>query len=171
MVLLRAWRAATALQRLHVLIIILAVITAIPVAVTSYERIVRVHEHARTQLIVLHRLWELHPEYKGRPDAWTRVASRLLTDNQLLRRVNMKYGPLAEEIERDYRRDLAIADAEVVFKALAVWGLPLVLVYLLLRIMLRRRPATPAAETHTPTSFSDPRYLPRAPQNQSGETQ
>jgi hypothetical protein len=165
--LLASWRASSTLQRLHLGIIVLAFVTAIPTVVVSYGRVTQVHEQARTRLITLHRLWELHPEYNGRPETWTRFAARLLTDNQLLRRVNMKYGALAEEIERDYRRDLAIANAEVVFAAVAVWALPLLALYAGLRVMLRGRPSRTA--TRAAASVTDPRYLPRGA-DQPGET-
>ncbi|MBI2295749.1 MAG: hypothetical protein HYU76_06890 [Betaproteobacteria bacterium] len=108
---------------------VLAAAYAWPVASTAYERTLEVTRQQRAQLIVRHSLWELHPEYAGTPQAWTRFASRLLSDRQLMIRVRAKYGDLADQIELDYRRDLFIAQAEVVLVAGAVWGLPLAVLY------------------------------------------
>src|SRR5204862_8075233 len=109
--------------------IALAVISAIPFVLRAYDRLVDVNQQSRVRLIVEHRLWELHPEYRGKPEAWTRFASRLLTDRQLMLRIATKYGALAREIELDYRRDLTIAQSVVVLTVLAAWALPLALLY------------------------------------------
>jgi hypothetical protein len=146
--------------------IAIALMTAIPIAWNTYERVLEVNRQSRVRLITEHRLWELHPEYQGTPEVWTRFASRLLTDRQLLTRISAKYGPLSEEIERDYRRDVTIAQSEVVLTALALWALPLALVYGLARALYRRpRRSEPPVKVQ-PASVSDPRYLPR---NESSE--
>ena len=46
-----------------------AVLYAAPLAYYAYGRLIEVGRHAREQLIVEHRLWELHPEYPGTPQA------------------------------------------------------------------------------------------------------
>ena len=93
--------------------------TAIPIAWNTYERVLEVNRQSRVRLITEHRLWELHPEYRGTPEVWTRFAARLLTDHQLMTRINATR-PFSEEIERDYRRDVTIAQSEVVLTAAAV---------------------------------------------------
>lgn len=136
-----------------------AIAVALPIGFQAYERLLHVNQQARERLILQHRLWELQPGFNGRPQTWARFASRLLNDRQLLSRVAAKYGPQAEEIEIEYRRDLVIARAEVVVIALAAWGAPLGLAYALLWWALRRKkPAV--APTAPPASASDPRYRP-----------
>jgi hypothetical protein len=68
----------------HYAWIALAILYAIPVAMHAYDRVIDVTRKAREQLIVQHRLWELHPEYHGTPETWTRFASRRLNDRQLM---------------------------------------------------------------------------------------
>ncbi|MCC7486135.1 MAG: hypothetical protein IT529_14270 [Burkholderiales bacterium] len=134
---------------------------AVPVGNIAYERIVQVTYQARARLIVEYALWELHPEYHGSPQAWTRFASRLLTDNQLLRRVRLRHRDLANEIELDYRRDLTLAQGEVAATALAAWALPCAAVYGIgfLVARRRRRPATAAPAPAKP-AYSEARYRP-----------
>lgn len=145
----RWWKAALAL---------IAAIYAWPVYWTAYERVQDVTRKQRQQLIVRHQLWELHPEYPGSPQAWTRFASLLLSDRQLLRRVHRKYGALGKEIELDYRRDLFIAQSEVVLVAVGLWALPLAALYGMGMLVGRRRPAQPVAPEQT--TISDSRYRP-----------
>ena len=76
----------------HALFVLVAAIYAWPVVSVAYERVREVNIKQRQQLIILHQLWELHPEYAGTPQAWTHFASRLLSDRQLMRRVQRKYG-------------------------------------------------------------------------------
>src|SRR5689334_2117694 len=92
--------------------IVVAIACAAPIGWNAYKDLVRVNQQARERLIEQHRLWEVD-NFRGKPETWTRFASRLLTDQQLLRRVAAKYGAQAEEIERDYRKDLAFARTEV----------------------------------------------------------
>jgi hypothetical protein len=136
----------------------LAFAYALPVGWRAYDQLVEVTRKARERLIVEHRLWELHPEYYGTPQTWTRFASRLLSDRQLMQRIRAKYGESAEQIELDYRRDLTIAQAEVVVVAAGRWALPVAALYglgLAVAYLKRRRPKLVKPQ---PSSFSDPRY-------------
>ena len=138
----------------------LAILYAIPIAMLAYDRAVDVTRKAREQLIVQHRLWELHPEYHGTPQTWTHFASRLLTDRQLMVRVRAKYGEAAEQIELDYRRDLTIAQAEVMIGAAAIWGLPVAALYGVgMVVAWRRRPPPPPPAPRRPR-YDDSRYRP-----------
>ncbi len=147
------WRAAC---------IVLAVAYAAPVCYFAYNRLAEVSHQAREQFIVHYQLWEMHPEYQGTPQMWTRVASRLLTDTQLMRRIRAKYGrELTQEIELDYQRDLTLARAEVVVVAAAAWALPVGALYGLVLVAARRRraPPHPPQQPVRPPS-SDSRYRP-----------
>lgn len=130
---------------------------AAPLAWKGYHDLVRVNQQARARLIEEHRLWEVD-DFRGKPKNWTRFASHLLTDQQLLRRVRAKYGAQSEEIEREYRRDLTIGRAEVVIVWLALWAVPLALLYGLASLVRRRSSRPP--RKREPASASDPRYLP-----------
>lgn len=138
--------------------ILAAAAYAAPLAWHAYEDLVQVNYRARARLIEQHRLWEVD-NFRGKSEGWTRFASRILTDQQLLRRVAMKYGPQSEEIEREYRRDLTIARAEVTVIALAWWAGPLTALYGVVWLARRRRPARPPPKIQ-PASASDPRYRP-----------
>ena len=149
----------------------LAVVIAVPIASEAYDRILQVNLQSRARLITEHRLWEVHPEFRGKPEAWTRFASRLLNDRQLMTRVVAKYGPMADQIELDYRRDLTIAQAEVVLTAIAVWALPLALLYAIAWAARRRHRNAPQAKIQL-ASADDPRYMPeRKSPNNNGGTQ
>lgn len=141
--------------------LILAAAYAAPVCYIAYDRVVEVTRQARERLILQHRLWELDPEYQGSPRMWTRVASHLLSDNQLMRRVRMRHGAqLTSEIELDYRRDLTLAQAEVVAVAAAAWALPLGALYGFgLLVSRRRAPPEPPKPPEKPVP-SDSRYRP-----------
>jgi hypothetical protein len=138
-----------------------AVLYAVPVGKVAYDRLNEVTRKMRAQLIVEHRLWELHPEYSGSPDMWTSFASRLLTDRQLLLRVRTKYQDGADQIELDYRRDLSIAQAEIIVVALAIWGLPVAAFYFLGFVIMKRRrnPPGPPPPPPRPT-YDESRYRP-----------
>lgn len=142
----------------YLLAALLALAYAVPIASDAYDRLMRVNERARERLIQQHRLWELHPEFRGKPEVWTRMASRLLNDRQVLARLAAKYGAQADPIETEFRRDVAIARAEVVIVALAVWALPIALASGAVWLRRRRTRAPPAKVP--PASASDPRYLP-----------
>ena len=131
--------------------IVLAIAYAAPVIYVAESRLTEVTRRAREHLIVQYRLWEMHPEYAGTPQMWTRVAAWVLSDNQLLRRVRARHGAeLAKEIELDYRRDLTLAQLEVVLAAVAAWALPPAGLYGLGLLLVRQRqrrlpePAPPA---------------------------
>jgi len=143
------WRAAG---------LVLAIAYAAPIASSAYEQFNRVSQQARARLIEQHRLWELQPDFRGRPEVWTRSASRLLNDRQLLTRVAAKYGGQSQEFELEYRRDLGIARAEVVVVALALWAAPLAALYGIALLVSRRKRAPPPKVE--PASVSDPRYRP-----------
>lgn len=145
---LRLWKLAW---------VAIAAAYAWPVASTAYERTLEVTHQSRAQLIVRHSLWELHPEYAGTPQAWTRFASRLLTDRQLMTRVRAKYGDLADQIELDYRRDLFIAQAEVVLVAGMIWAVPLAALYGIAIAVARARRKT-AKSRDAERDASDSRY-------------
>ena len=134
---------------------------AVAVAYMAYGRLGEVTLEARQRLIVEYRLWELHPEYHGTPQAWTRFASRLLTDNQLLSRVRSLHRDLAAEIELDYRRDLTMAQGEVVLTALAAWALPVGALYAIGLLVGRRRRVVPEPEPKpAKLQYSEAKYLP-----------
>jgi len=130
-----------------------------PVYWAAEERVQEVTRKQRQQLIVRHQLWELDPEYAGTPQTWTRFAAMLLSDRQLLRRVHRKYGALGRDIELDYRRDLFIAQTEVVLTAAAIWALPLAALYGI-GVWVSRRRGLPAAPGTDSASASDSRYRP-----------
>jgi hypothetical protein len=138
--------------------IIASIAYAVPLAWNAYNDVVQVNYRARARLIEQHRLWEVD-NFRGKPQNWTRFAARILTDQQLLRRVAMKYGGQSEEIEREYRRDLTIARAEVFIVAGAWWAGPVAGVYGLMWLVRRRRRPAPPAKVQ-PASASDPRSRP-----------
>ena len=126
----RSWRLAW---------LVLALAYAAPLGWTAYHHVMAINEKARVALITDHRLWELHPEYHGTPQAWTRFAALLLTERQLAFRMRRKYGDEAEQLMLDWRRDLTIAQAEIVIVALASWGIPAGLGYALGVLVTGRR--------------------------------
>ena len=147
---------------LRIVCIVAALGLAVPIGFNAYERLVSVNVQARARLIQHHRLWENEPGFRGRPEVWTRMASWLLSDQQLIRRLNAKYGGQAQEIELEYRRDVTMARAEVIVSALALWGFPLAAIYGVVWVVRRRR-AKPAPPVKTqPASVHDPRYRPPA---------
>ena len=139
--------------------LLVAAAYAWPLFWIAHDRVQEVNRKQRQQLIVRHQLWELHPEYVGTPQTWTRFASRLLSDRQLMRRVHKKYGALGEQIELDYRRDKFIAQAEVVLVAGALWVLPLAGLYGIGTMLGRRRERARPPEPDRSTTF-DSRYRP-----------
>lgn len=141
-------------------LLVMAAAYAWPVYWAADERVHKVTRNQRTQLIVRHQLWELDPHYAGTPQLWTRVAAQLLSDGQLLRRVHRKYGDQGREIELDYRRDLFIAQAEVVLTAAAAWALPLAAVYGIGAFLIGRRQKPGAQPDPPPATVDDSRYRP-----------
>jgi hypothetical protein len=137
-----------------------AAVYFVPIGTIAYDKLVEVTRQHRVRLIVSHRLWELHPEYHGSPEAWTGFAARLLTDRQLLLRVRAKYRDGAEQIELDYRRDLSIAQAEVIVVALAIWGVPVGLAYGFGRLLSGRRNKPPPAPPPARPAYDESRYRP-----------
>ena len=146
--------------RWRYLLIVVAALYAIPVARFGYDNFSDVTRKMRARLIVEHQLWELQPRYSGKPQDWTRSASRLLTDRQLLRRVRARYGDRADSIELDYRRDLSIAQAEVVLLAAAIWGIPVALLYGMGWVVAKRRRRPPPAAPPSRPAYDEARYRP-----------
>lgn len=145
-------------RALHIVWLIAALIYASPIAVFTYQKLTQSNVEARERLIQQHRLWESQPGFRGKPEIWTRMASRLLNNRQLLSRVANRYGGASQEFEVEYRRDLAIARTVIVLTALAAWGIPVGLAYGALRLFDRRR--TPAPQKVQPASVLDRRYRP-----------
>jgi len=140
-------------------LLLIAAAYAWPVYWAADSRVQEVTRKQRTQLIVRHQLWELDPDYAGTPQTWTRFAAMLLSDGQILRRVHRKYGELGREIELDYRRDLFIAQAQVILTASAIWALPVVALYGIGAFVGRRR--RPVTQPEMPSvTASDSRYRP-----------
>ena len=139
--------------------VILAIAYGAPLGWQAFERLVQVNYKARERLVLEHRLWELEPAYKGKPENWARFASRLLTDRQLMSRVHARYGAQAHEVEIEYRRDLTLARAEVLVVAVALWAAPLLALYGAVAWTHRRRRRMPPPRVQPP-SASDPRYRP-----------
>lgn len=132
---------------------------AVPVGLRAYDRVIEVTHAARERLIVRHELWEQDPNYRGAPELWTRLASRMLTDRQLLRRVRERYGAAAHQIELEYRNDLTIAQAEVIVAAAAIWGIPVALLYGIGSLALRRPRRKPSPPPAAPRpGYDESRY-------------
>ena len=143
------------------ILIVLAAAYAAPLAYNAWQRFVEFGVEARTRLIEQHQLWEVEPGYRGSTRMYTRVASRLLSDTQLITRIHAKYGSLAPEIELEFRRDLAIGRTLVVVKALALWAAPVGGLYFALTLW-RRRKRAPAPKVES-AGVLDPRYRPTEP--------
>jgi hypothetical protein len=109
--------------------LLLAVVTALPVAYYAYQKLQQTEQVLRMQLIERYSLWETDPLYRGTPQSWTRFAARLLNTEQLMERVRVKHDALADQIEQDFRRDAALARGKVIAIYLSAWGVPLALVY------------------------------------------
>ena len=137
--------------------LVLAVVSAVPVARLAYQNVVEANIAARYQLVVSHELWRAHPKLTASPIHWARMASRLLTDNQLMNRVRVVYPNQAEQIELDYRRDLTMVQAITGGKPLLLWALPLALIYAAGWWLLRPKKPVPPPKV-VPASYNDPRY-------------
>ncbi len=109
--------------------IVLAVASLPPVAYRAYQALQDAARAARVQLIQRYSLWETDPQYQGTPGAWTRFASILLNDAQLMQRVRDKHGELADQIEQDFDRDTAFSNSRIVALHLVAWALPLAALY------------------------------------------
>jgi hypothetical protein len=117
----------------------LAVVTLVPVAWFAYADTLEAARVARVQLIEHYRLWETAPDYAGTPQAWTRFAAWLLDTDQLMERVRVKHGALADQIEIDFRRDLLLVCGRTIGAYLLLWLTPLALLYGAGRFYRRRR--------------------------------
>jgi hypothetical protein len=68
---------------------------------------------------------------------------------------------LATDIELDYRRDLTIAQGEVVLVAVASWAVPVGLLYGLGYLIARRRRVSPSPEPEpAKPAYSEDKYRP-----------
>ena len=109
--------------------LLLVAVSALPTAYYAYQELQQTERISRVQLIDRYRLWETDPLYRGTPQSWTRFAARLLNTDQLIEHVRVKQGALADQIEEDFRRDIALARGDVIAIYLSAWGMPLALVY------------------------------------------
>lgn len=107
----------------------LAIASALPAAYYANQELQQVERALHTQMIERYSLWETEPLYRGTPREWTRFAAWLLDADQLMERVRMKHGALADPIEQDFRRDRVFAMGKVVAIYLSGWGIPLALLY------------------------------------------
>lgn len=110
-------------------LLLLAVLTLLPAAYFAYQDTLEAGRVQRVQLIERYRLWETAPEYRGTPQSWTRFAAWLLDTDQLLERVRVQQGALAEQIETDFRRDLVLVYGRIAGGYLLLWMAPLALLY------------------------------------------
>jgi hypothetical protein len=131
--------AVKSLARWQLVWLAAAALWAGVVAWQTAPRVADAARDARTRLIQQTQLWETEPAYAGKPEAWTRFAAWLLSDEQLLDRVRRKYGERAEEIETEYRRDEFVALGALVLAAFAIWGVPVGAAYAGMSWHLRRR--------------------------------
>ena len=109
--------------------LLLALVSFPPTAYFAYVDTLEAARVARVQLIEHYRLWETAPDYAGTPQAWTRFAAWLLDTDQLMERVRIKHGALAEQIEIDFRRDLLLVCGRTAGGYLLLWMTPLALLY------------------------------------------
>jgi len=137
--------------------LVIAVVSGVPVGQLAYQSVVKTNIEARHRLIVAHELWHAHPKMKASPEHWARLASRLLTDNQLMNRVRVVHPNNAEQIELDYRRDLSIVQGLALAKYLLPWALTLALIYGAGWWLLRPKKPVPPPRA-APASYNDPRY-------------
>jgi hypothetical protein len=111
--------------------IAIAALSFAPAAYHAHQSIQDTTRDLRVQLIQRYSLWEVDRQYRGTPQSWTRFAAWLLNTEQLMQRVQEKYGKLAPEIEKDFERDTAFAVSGVVAVHALAWGVPLGLLYAL----------------------------------------
>lgn len=137
--------------------LVIVAVSGVPVGQSAYRNLLETNIAARHRLIVQYELWRAHPKLKASPQHWARLASRLLTDNQLMNRVRVVHPNNAEQIELDYRRDLSITQALAIAKYLSPWALMLALLYFAGRWLLRPRKTTPPPKV-VPASYNDPKY-------------
>lgn len=119
-------------------VLALAAVTLVPIVWFAYADTLEAARVARVQLIEHYHLWETAPDYAGTPQAWTRFAAWLLDTDQLMERVRVKHGAVAEQIEVDFRRDLLLVCGRIIGAYLLFWLTPLVLLYGAVRLYQRR---------------------------------
>ena len=118
--------------------LIVAALTLLPAAYFAYLDSGEAARVMRVRLIEHYRLWETAPEYAGTPQAWTRFAAWLLDTDQLMERVRMREGALAEQIEIDYRRDMLLVCGKIIGAYLLAWLTALALLFGAARLYRRR---------------------------------
>ena len=109
--------------------LLLLAMSALPTSYYAYQEMQQTERMLRMQLIEHYSLWETDPLYRGTRQSWTRFAARLLNTDQLIERVRTQQGEVADEIERDFRRDGVFALGKVIAMYLAAWATALALVY------------------------------------------
>ena len=120
--------------------LIVAVLTLLPAAYFAYRDTGDAARVTRVQLIEHYRLWETAPDYAGTPQARTRFAAWLLDTDQLMERVRMREGALAEQIEIDYRRDLLLVCGRIIGAYMLAWLAAVALLFGAARLYRRRAP-------------------------------
>lgn len=137
--------------------LVVVAVSGVPVTRHAYQSVVETNIESRHRLIVQYELWRAHPNLKAAPQYWARLASRLLSDNQLMNRVRTVHPSSAEQIELDYRRDLTITQGFTLAKVLLPWMLAVALLYGTGWWLLRPRKALPPPKV-VPASYNDPRF-------------
>jgi hypothetical protein len=105
--------------------LLLAGISFAPAAYFAWQDAQEAGRAMRVELIEHYSLWETAPDYAGTPQAWTRFAAWLLNTDQLIERVRVKQGALADAIELDFRRDLVLEYGRIAGTYLFLWCAPL----------------------------------------------
>lgn len=131
--------ATNLFARWRLLLVLLAVLTALPTAYYANKTLLQTRLELHTRLIVQHGLWESDASYAGSPRDWTRFAAWLLDTGQLLERMRALHPAEAEAIEEEFRRDTLLAYGGVAARYLAMWGIPLALAYAAGWFIERRR--------------------------------
>ena len=116
------WRAAW---------LAIGLLSALPLVPFANQELLQTRFDFDMRFIIEQQLWKSDPNYRGTPENWTRFAAWLLDSEQLLERTRELRPAMADAIEADYRRDFAFAIGSVIGIYLAMWGLPLSVLYLL----------------------------------------
>jgi hypothetical protein len=131
--------ASVPLARWQWVWLVIAALSFAPTAYHAHQSIQDTTRDLRVQLIQRYSLWEVDRQYRGTPQSWTRFAAWLLNTEQLMQRVQEKYGKLTPEIEQDFERDTAFAVGRVVAIHAVAWGAPVGLLYAIGWLYARRR--------------------------------
>ena len=109
----------------------IGLLAALPLVPAANQELLQMRVDLDTRLIVEQRLWESDPAYRGTAENWTRFAAWLLDSDQLIERTRELRPATADAVEADYRRDMAFALGGIIGVYLAMWGLPVSVLYLL----------------------------------------